>query len=296
MKKFSIILILIAMISCKEKQQKERLIKSTFKNSEFIEIKDFQVCLPISYYEEPEKQYPVLYQMDCQNLFVDSSAYGGISWRYDSVADSLVLANQINEFIIVGINHAGIKRFSEYMPQKVVKAIPDEHKDSLIKRVEFPVYSDNFLKFLVNELKAEIDNTYRTLPDKENTYVGGSSMGGLISMYALCEYPEIFNAAICMSTHWIVSLDNSTPEIAMEIQRYFANNLPKNKKIYFDHGTEGLDQFYELYQKIADSVLIESGYRINENFLSKKFVGHDHNEYYWNKRLDVPLKFMFGTN
>ncbi len=296
MKKLGIILILIAMISCRENHSKDRLIKSTFENSEFIETKDFRVYLPISYYKEHEKQYPVLYQMDCQNLFVDSLAYGGISWRYDRVADSLVLANQIDEFIMVGINHAGIKRFSEYMPQKVVEAIPEEHKDSLIKRIEFPVYSDNFLKFLVNELKVEIDSTYRTLPDKENTYIGGSSMGGLISMYALCEYPEVFKGAICMSTHWIVSLDNSTPEIAMEILKYFANNLPKNKKIYFDYGTEGLDRFYEPYQKIADSVLIETNYRIDKDFLSKKFQGNDHNEYYWNKRLDIPLKFMFGTD
>ena len=69
MKKLGIILILIAMISCRENHSEDRLIKSTYENSEFIETKDFQVYLPISYYEEHEKQYPVLYQMDCQNLF-----------------------------------------------------------------------------------------------------------------------------------------------------------------------------------------------------------------------------------
>lgn len=284
------------MVSFKENQQKERLLKSTFENSEFIESKDYQVYLPISYDNKPEKCYPVLYQMDGQNLFVDSLTYGGISWQFNRVTDSLTMLNQIEEFILVGINHAGVKRFSEYMPQKVVEVISEEYRDSLIKRIEFSVYSDNFLEFLINELKVEIDNTYRTLDDTENTYIGGSSMGGLISMYALCEYPDIFKGAICMSTHWIVSLDNSTPEIAMEIQKYFANNLPENKKFYFDHGTEGLDQYYEPYQKMADSVLVKAGYKKGGSFLSKKFVGHNHNEYYWNKRLDIPLKFMFGTD
>lgn len=294
MNRILLISLVFIMSSCQSKQPNERLLKFTFENSQFIENKDYQVYLPTSYYEKPEKNYPVLYLMDCQNLFIDSLAYGGVSWRFDQVTDSLVRANKIREFIIVGVNHAGIKRFSEYMPQKVVEAIPQEHRDSLIKRIDFPVYSDKFLKFLVKELKPEIDQNFRTHSDTDNTFIGGSSMGGLISIYALCEYPEIFKGALCMSTHWIVSLDNSTPEIALELQHYFANNLPNNKKIYFDHGSKGLDQYYEKYQNMADSTLVEAGYEEGTAFLSKKFQNHDHNEFYWNKRLDIPLEFMFG--
>lgn len=294
MKNLTLLFVVVAMVACKSSiPDKNRLLEFTYENSKFIENKDYQIYLPVSYFKDDSKRYPVLYMMDGQNLFVDSLAYGGISWQIDRVADSLVNEGYINEFIIVGINNAGIKRFSEYMPQKPVEEIPQEC-DSLIKRIEHPVFSDNFLEFLVKELKPKIDQEYRTKAYEKDTYIAGSSMGGLISMYAICEYPEVFGNVICMSTHWIVSLDNSTPQIASEIQQYFADNLPGNKKVYFDYGTKGLDQYYEQYQLQANISLKKIGYTENVNCIVRKFENHDHNEYYWNKRLSIPLMFMFG--
>ena len=118
------------------------------------------------------------------------------------------------------------------MPQKPLDRLPRSDKDSIRNKVEYTVYSDAFLKFLVRELKPAIDKKYRTKSDTKNTFIGGSSMGGLISMYATCEYPDVFGGAICMSTHWPISLEDTSPSIADEVVGYFERTLPEGKKWY----------------------------------------------------------------
>jgi hypothetical protein len=119
-------------------------------------------------------------------------------------------------------------------------------------------------------------------------------MGGLISMYAQCEYPAVFGGALCLSTHWPIFLDDPVPAVPAELVRYFAENLPEGKKWYFDHGTKGIDQYYEPYQQQIDSVLLAHAYLPEKTFLSRKFEGHDHNERDWNRRVHIPLEFAFG--
>ena len=114
-------------------------------------------------------------------------------------------------------------------------------------------------------------------------------------MYAMCEYPDIFGGALCLSTHWPISMDDSNPEMPAKIISYFAEALPEGKKWYFDHGTKGLDQYYEPYQKRVDSVLLANGYTAEETFISRKFEGHDHNEGDWNRRVHIPFEFALGT-
>lgn len=272
-----------------------RLQKFTFEDSRYIGSKPYAVYLPASYNKKPEKEYAVLYMMDRQNLFIDSLAYGGVSWRIDKVVDSLVQLGEIQELIIVGIDHASEKRFSEYVPQKPLQSLPVSYLDSLRSLGQYPPYADKYLSFLAQELKPQIDKAFRTKKDAAHTFVGGSSMGGLISMYALCEYPDVFGGAMCLSTHWPVSLDNTTPEVPAAIIRYMSENLPLNKRWYFDYGTEGLDRFYEPYQLQVDDVLTEKGYQAGKNWLSKKFEGHDHSERYWNERVSIPLEFVIGN-
>ncbi len=291
---------LFVMMGCndqsepKESETVSRFQKNTFTQSNFIDDKIYEVYLPASYSNDSEKRYPVLYMMDRQNLFVDSLAYGGAAWNIHEVTDDLSQQSKLKEIIIVGVDHAGVNRFSEYMPQKPLEALPSDYRDSMLSFLQRPVFSDSFLLFLTKELKPLIDKEYRTLPDMANTFIGGSSMGGLISMYAQCEYPSIFGGALCLSTHWPIAMDDSSPAIPAQLIQYFASNLPKDKMWYFDHGTKGLDQYYEPYQQKIDSVLMASGYSMDESFLSKKFEGHDHNEKDWNERLNIPLEFVIG--
>ena len=277
-----------------------RLETFEFENSAFIDKKIYSVYLPKSYADSTKKRYPVLFMMDNQNLFFDTLSYGGHAWNIDEIADSLVEAGQIKECIIVGINHASEKRFLEYMPQKPVETLSAIGKIQL-DQLSFPsVYSDKFLKFLVEELKPHIDSSFRTLENQSNTFVGGSSMGGLISMYAQSEYPDVFGAAICMSTHWSISMDATELEIASNFVKYFNERLDwmsKNEdmrthKWYFDRGTKGLDQHYEKWQTQINDLLKK--YVSEEDWLSKKYEGHDHNEKSWNERLHIPLTFILS--
>jgi arylsulfatase A-like enzyme/predicted alpha/beta superfamily hydrolase len=286
------LLLLLLLVSCAETQD-SRFQSAIFENAQFIDSKDYQVFLPQSYGEDPARKYPVLYMMDLQNLFVDSLAYGGVAWNVHEVIDSLVGTKMMEEVIVVGLAHASENRFSEYMPQKPIESLEQEKLKAAYPHVK-PVYSDSFLKFLVQELKPHIDKTYSTQTEVEHTFIAGSSMGGLISMYAMCEYPEVFGGALCLSTHWIVSHDNSTPSISNLLMNYFAENVPLNKKWYFDYGTKGLDQHYGSWQTKIDSILSSKGYIQGHNWISRKFEGHDHNEGSWNSRVHIPLRFAFS--
>jgi len=292
------VLPLVLMIGCVPSAQKEwsmqdRYVENQFTNAEYLSDRTYRILLPSSY-ATSRRSYPVLYMMDGQNLFFHSLAYGGYAWRADQVIDSLVAVDQMEEIIVVGIDNAGVNRFSEYMPQKPMNTFPSSFQDSMGRMVSHPLYADSFLQFLVKELKPKIDQQYRTQADASSTFVAGSSMGGLISMYALCEYPDVFGGAICMSTHWPIALDNAQPQLPAAIIDYFEAHLPKDKRWYFDYGTKGLDQYYEPYQQRVDRILNHSDAVAPNSWMSRKFEGHDHNERYWNSRFAIPLKFIFG--
>ena len=283
------LLCLLMMASCQQDavlEVPERFQPFTFEGSQYISSKSGQVYLPASYFEDTLKQYPVLYMMDQQNLFLDSMAYGGAAWQIHRTTDSLAALGTLPEVIIVGVNHASEKRFLEYLPQKPTAAF-----DSLLNaKVGGSAFSDDYLRFLTSELKPFIDEQYRTQSDMAQTYIGGSSMGGLISMYAVCEYPDVFAGALCLSTHWPISLQNDTPEAAQAIIDYFAGHLPKGKRWYFDYGTEGLDQFYAPYQQQIDSILMAAGYQSGQDWMTQAYPGHDHNERFWRERVHVGLR------
>jgi enterochelin esterase-like enzyme len=144
-----------------------------------------------------------------------------------------------------------------YYPKKPIELIPQSARDTLFKNTTSnfnmnieSINSDSYLRFIVEEVKPYIDKTYPTISDRDNTFIAGSSMGGLISMYAICEYPEIFGGAACLSTHWpgIMPMDNNP--IPESFFSYMEQNLPdpQNHKLYFDYGTETLDAYYLPYQ------------------------------------------------
>jgi enterochelin esterase-like enzyme len=118
-------------------------------------------------------------------------------------------------------------------------------------------------------------------------------MGGLISLYATCEYPDIFGGAACLSTHWpgLFSLENNpVPDVFF---MYLKNNLPDPKlhRIYFDHGTETLDAMYAELQSNVDKIMITKGYT-KEQWMSKSWPGQDHSEKSWRSRLSTPILFL----
>ncbi|MCH2192750.1 MAG: hypothetical protein MK119_01260 [Kordia sp.] len=119
-------------------------------------------------------------------------------------------------------------------------------------------------------------------------------MGGLISMYAMCEYPEIYSAAACISTHWegIVPTTENNP-VPDTIFAYMSDHLPspETHRFYFDYGTETLDKYYPQYAPIVDTIFKRKGYT-EKNFANLKFEGENHSENAWQKRLHIPFTFL----
>lgn len=269
--------------------------------SNFVDERNIDVWLPDGYSDK--EKYAVLYMHDGQMLYDASTTWNKQEWNVDEVASKLIAEDKTKKFIVVGIWNNGSKRHIEYFPQKPFENLTQVEKDTVTAQLkkanraeaDFKPISNDYLKFVVNELKPFIDKTFSTKKDRKNTFIAGSSMGGLISMYAICEYPDVFGGAACMSTHWPGTFsikNNPVPNVFID---YLKKNLPnpKKHKIYFDYGDKTLDAKYKPYQELADRVMIEKGYT-SKNWITKFFSGDDHSEKSWAKRLHFPLEFLLG--
>lgn len=269
--------------------------------SKFVEARDIDIWLPETY--DGKKKFAVLYMHDGQMLFDPSTTWNQQSWNVDDVASKLMEAHKLQDFIVVGIWNTGAQRHADYFPQKPFESLSQAEKDTLSSQLRkaarttgnFQPNSDNYLQFLVTELKPMIDRKYAVRKGRKNTFIAGSSMGGLISMYALCEYPDVFGGMACISTHWIGSFTPVGNPVPTAFVRYFNEHLPspKTHKIYFDTGDQGLDAYYPAVQEQIDNVLKTKGYT-DKNWKTQYFKGKDHSEKAWNERLDIPLSFLLG--
>ena len=257
-----------------------------FFYSKYTDFRNVAVWFPPGYEDQSDIRYPVLYMHDGQNMFDNSASFSGESWRIDLAITRLMSEEKIVGAIVVGVWNSSI-RWRDYMPQKPYEApaFHERHPDFLELAGGSPT-SDAYLKFLVEELKPFIDKKYRTLPDRQNTFVMGSSMGGLISLYAISEYPQVYGGAGCISTHWFIGGNELVDEMAHLLPD------PSDHKLYFDFGTETLDSEYEPYQRRMDEHLRRAGYRENVNWVTLKFEGAEHSERSWRERVHIPLKFL----
>lgn len=263
--------------------------------SQFVAPRTIDVWLPANYSED--KVFAVLYMHDGQMLFDSTTTWNHQEWQVDEIMSGLLRDQEIRDCIVVGIWNNQAARRREYFPAKAVPYIDAAVIDS-VSKLEWQGQSglaDAYLSFIVRELKPFIDRTYSTHSDRANTFIGGSSFGGLISLYAICEYPAIFGGAMCLSTHWPGSLQVKDPSISEGLLKYFKKHLPNPKyhKIYFDHGTTTLDQNYASSQKQMNALMRKRGYR-SDHFKSLVFEGEDHSEKAWAKRLHTPLVFLLA--
>jgi enterochelin esterase-like enzyme len=268
--------------------------------TKLIQPRNVDVWLPKNY--SKDIKYSVLYMHDGQNLFDANTTWNKQEWKVDEVTTKLIQENKSKEFIVVGIHNIPKIRFLDLYPKKTFDYLSANKKDSIFQSAkkrgmnisESNFNGDDYLKFIVEEVKLYIDETYSTLKNQENTFVGGSSMGGLMSMYAICEYPEIFGGAICISTHWPGMYPSEDKTIPNSFFSYLEKNIPnhKNHKFYFDFGTETLDQYYPQYEGTVNKLFKEKGYT-SENYKNLKFEGENHSEASWQKRIDIPFEFMF---
>ncbi len=254
--------------------------------STFINPRNVDVWLPPNYDEGDAGGYNVLYMQDGQNLFESQKSFIGVDWGMDQTMATLCQEKEIRPTIVVGIWNTP-QRLREYLPQRpFCEHQSQQSRSRVIKRYGGVPISDRFLRFLVYELKPFVDRRYCTRPEREFTFLMGSSMGGLISLYAICEYPHIFGGAGCLSTHW--------PIPHRSFGKYLKARLPEPRghKIYLDYGDEANSAGYLVRQKGVEHIIRERGYTFGLDWLANWYAGDPHSETAWRTRVHVPLRFL----
>ncbi len=241
------------------------------------------------------KKYPVVYMHDGQNLFDANSTWNHQAWEIDSVMGMLIVENKIRPAVVVGIHSVDTTRIGDLMPERVVEMTPPgEVRDFIDMMCRGQYRADEYLSFIVNTLKPIIDTHFSTLTDRKSTSIMGSSMGGLISIYGVTEYPDVFGAAVCMSTHWTGAIgDNADFPTAMKY--YLMDKFPRNGDylLYFDNGDCSYDSQYIPAYELMNSLFDFLGYHEGEKLKTGIFQGHSHSEQSWSQRVEIPLEFLY---
>jgi len=239
--------------------------------------RDVLVYLPPGYRRFAGRHYPVLYLHDGQNVFDAATAFGGVEWGVDETAQQLIRKKLIEPLIIVAVSNMGEDRIHEYAPTRGVYAQTGERKKR--SRGLARQYGD----FLMRELKPFIDRKYRTKREAEFTGLGGSSLGGLVTLAIGLLYPEVFTRLLVMSPSiwWddcsiyrlVDSIDEKPP-----------------LKIWLDTGTH--EPGWEKAAVLRDH-LVEKGWRVYDDLHYLEVEGADHSEGAWAARVDPALRFLF---
>ena len=229
------------------------------------------VYLPPGYAEHPEMPYPVLYMQDGQNLFEPERAFAGQDWRLDSAAEEVIGQRTAEPMIIVGIDHAGTGRVDEYTPTR-----------DTMRRAGGK--ANDYGRMLIEELKPVIDSRYRTRPEGENTALGGSSLGGLVSLYLGLTRPDVFSRLAVMSP----SVWWDKKAILAVLDRF---NAPRRPRIWLDvGGREGRDALSDV--RLLRDRLMAKGWGRGDFAYHEDRRG-EHSELTWARRVGGVLEFLF---
>jgi predicted alpha/beta superfamily hydrolase len=246
-----------------------------FASSILRNERDILVYLPRGYRRNRRERYPVLYLHDGQNVFDAATAFSHVEWGVDETAQRLIRKRLIEPLIIVSVANTGEERIHEYAP---TRGVIDEHAK---RKKRSRGLAKKYGRFLVEELKPYIDKTYRTKP--EITGLGGSSLGGLVTLCLGLWFPDIFSRLAVMSAS--VWWDN---EVIVGMVESLEHKLPL--KIWLDTGTH--EPGWERAQKLRDA-LVEKGWVLHDDLQYTEAEGADHSEGAWAARVDPMLRFLF---
>jgi predicted alpha/beta superfamily hydrolase len=233
---------------------------------------DFIVYVPQAFNDDPNRFFPVLYLHDGQNLFdPETSFIKGNYWRVGETADALIASGEVEPLVIVGIYNAGAKRIDEYTPLEDKRLGGGK--------------ADAYGQMVVDELRAFIAHHYRTLAGAENCGMGGSSLGGLVTLYLGMRYPDVFGklAVLSPSVWWRDRV----------ILRFVEQLRGKTgQRIWLDIGTnEGRRALPDA--RALKRLLIKKDWRLGKDLEYHEIQGGKHSEYAWAERVGPMLKFLF---
>jgi len=268
-----------------------------------------QIYYPYS--KKVDKQTKFIIMNDGEELFSENDSWNGKAWNIDETFKDLKMQKENINLVIIAIDSAKringnildeTRRYAEYFPKESIKYIDENLKRSIYSRF-IDSQKFNYQHFVINKVIPSIEKKFDTKLNRDNLGIIGASMGGLSALNMSIENPEIFGFVGCISTHWVgikiseylilpfrmkITGDESTTKA---IQQYIKNNVNKlsSQKLYFDHGTVGLDSLYERPQNEINKIL--SGSEIN--FTYKIHPNHDHEPKFFGLRFkNILLNFV----
>lgn len=262
-----------------------KLINIETETPKGIRRRPVQLWLPPGWQESDRKALLIMH--DGQNLFREEDSFDG-TWGVAPTLERMTESGMIPPVAVAGIWNSGTTRWLDYMPP----VLPDDDplwkewkRENQVtnKPVRSVIYGKYVAETVIPALSHELGD-----PGELDIFTMGSSMGGLISLELITRFPHIFKGAGCLSTHWTAADD---PTVDYFIPRIMD---PGRNRIYFDYGTEDLDEEYGLFQNRMDRAFLGRGWRPGKDFVSYRFFGADHSERAWRRRLEVPLMFLFN--
>jgi predicted alpha/beta superfamily hydrolase len=248
-----------------------------FRSKILSNRRNILVYLPRDYRRFPRRRYPVLYLQDGQNVFDAATSFSSVEWGVDETAQRLIRKNLIEPLIIVAIANIGDDRIHEYAPTRgVIDASAKRKKRSR-------GLGRQFGRFMIEELKPYIDDRYRTRREQEFTALGGSSLGGLLTLSLGLWFPNVFSKLIVMSPS--VWWDD---QVIVKMVEKLESKPPL--KIWLDTGTQ--EPGWERARALRDA-LVEKGWRLHDDLQYMEIEGGDHSEAAWAARVDPALRFLF---
>jgi len=250
-----------------------QLIKHEQFPSRFLRNqRDLIVYLPPGYYEQPQRRFPVLFLHDGQNLFDGATSFiPGMDWHVGQTADHCIRAGLVEPLIIVGIYNVGKQRLGEYTPTRMPRLGGGR--------------ANRYAKFLLEEVRPFLLSKHRVLAGAENTGIGGSSLGGLVSLYLGLRLPHVFGkiAALSPSVWW-----------NQRVILRFADAAPVDAlpRIWLDIGTREGGRIVEDVERFRD-ILLGKGWRLDRDLHYQRVEGAEHNEAAWAQRVAPFLQFLF---
>jgi predicted alpha/beta superfamily hydrolase len=234
--------------------------------------RDFIIYLPPGYHEQPQREFPLLYLHDGQNLFDGSTSFiPGNYWHVGETADYMIQQGLVEPLIIAGIYNYGRHRLREYTPTRAPKLGGGS--------------ANRYAKFLLEEVRPFLERNYRILGGTENTGIGGSSLGGLVSLYLGLRRPKVFGkiAALSPSVWW------NERVILRFASAATVRPLPR---IWLDIGTNEGPRILDDVERFRD-ILVHKGWQLGRDLSYQRIEGGEHNENAWAARVGPFLQFLF---
>jgi len=286
-------LFLNAQIQIQDANLKGYLWRYEKVQSKYVGPRNVDVWLPENYQSDGSVKYSVLYVHDGQNLFFPGVSFSGQEWGLDEAMDSLLKLGQIRNTIVVGIWNTPA-RLLEYTPENKIISRDSLQANKMKWELTSSALSDAYLQFIFEELKPLIDSQFVTKTDMRNTFMMGGNMGALISLSALCKYPDQVKGIACIGMQWPVSFMEKRELDIQHYIDYYRHYLPNPAlhKIYFDVDASMRNAWNMRQQAYMDEHCYANAYGSAKNFMSLIFDDNLKQESEWRKRLAIPILFL----